>query len=162
MFTVFKSTDLPLFSFGFACKTEVDTECCLETLDESSASQAHITRATSLGRNCHQNPRHSKPIQRLRLLCCKRLIFSFLVWGAGKMTPFMTPSGVGKTMLVFVFCVSSRSFVFWVRDRQSVLQICKLQVALSGAALEQVVIVSPSWYFQLAHFFPTSPHLSGK
>lgn len=60
------------------------------------------------------------------------------------MTPFITPSGVGKTMLVFVFCVLSRSFVFWVRDQQSVLQICKLQVALSGAALEQVVLVSPS------------------
>lgn len=160
LFTVFITTDLPLFSFWFACKTEVDIECCLETLNKSSASQVHITQAMSPGRNCHQNPRHSKPIQKLRLLCCKRLIFNFLVWGAWKKkTPFMTPSGVGMLMLVFVFYMLSRSFVFWVRDQLSVLQICKLQVALSGAALAQVVIVSPSWYFQLAHFFLTSPHL---
>ncbi|RMC12290.1 hypothetical protein DUI87_09803 [Hirundo rustica rustica] len=33
--------------------------------------------------------------------------------------------------------IEERSFVFWVRDQQPVLQICKLQVALSGAALEQ-------------------------
>lgn len=56
----------------------------------------------------------------------------------------MTPSGVGTMLLVFVFYMLSRSFVFWVRDQLSVLQICKLQVALSGAALAQVVIVSPS------------------
>lgn len=115
MFTVFKTTNWPLFSFGLACKTEFAIECCLETLNWSSASQAHITQAMSPGRICHQNPRLSKLPKGFDCCVAKRLIFGFLVWGAEKKTPFMTPSGVGKTVFVFVSCL----FVFCYPDRFS-------------------------------------------
>lgn len=79
MFTIFKTTRSPVFSFGFACKPEVDSECCLEILNKSSTSLAHVRQAMSLGRNLPQNPRHLKPIKNLDS-CVARdlfLVFSF-------------------------------------------------------------------------------------